>query len=165
MNPSTNFKTYQQRTNLVPTIQSYRHLGWFEEKLRLTHVLYLVCNSEQYNQNIIQFSSVTQSCLTLLPHGLQHARLPCPLPTPRAYSNLCPSSQWCHPTISSSAVTFSSCLQSFPALPHLNKDQTIIPYYSWATWYLNAPNSLFMFYPFVWLNQVVTNVNYIIIGW
>ena len=48
-------------------------------------------------------------------HGLQHARLPCPLPTPRAYSNSCPSSQWCHPTISSSAVLFSSRLQSFPA--------------------------------------------------
>ena len=51
----------------------------------------------------------------LWPHGLQHARLPCPSPTPRAYSNLCPLSQWCHPTISSSVVPFSSCLQSFPA--------------------------------------------------
>ena len=49
------------------------------------------------------------------PHGLQHVRLPCPSPTPGAYSNLCPSSQWCHPTISSSVVPFSSCLQSFPA--------------------------------------------------
>ena len=52
---------------------------------------------------------------SLWPHGLQHARLPCPSPTPRAYSNSCPSSQWCHPTISSSVVPFSSCLQSFPA--------------------------------------------------
>ena len=48
-------------------------------------------------------------------HGLQHARLPCPSPTPEAYSNSCPSSQWCHPTISSSVIPFSSCLQSFPA--------------------------------------------------
>ena len=47
-------------------------------------------------------------------HGLQHTRLPCPPPTPRACSNSCPSSQWCHPTISSSVVP-SSCLQSFPA--------------------------------------------------
>ena len=47
-------------------------------------------------------------------HGLQHARLPCPSPTPGAYSNSCPSSRWCHPTISSSVVPFSSCLQSFP---------------------------------------------------
>ena len=46
--------------------------------------------------------------------GLQHDRVPCPSPTPRAYSNSCPSSWWCHPAISSS-VPFSSCLQSFPA--------------------------------------------------
>ena len=49
-------------------------------------------------------------------HGLQHTRLPYPSPTPRAYSNSCPSSQWCHPTISSSVIPFSSCLQFFPAL-------------------------------------------------
>ena len=52
---------------------------------------------------------------TLWPHGLQHSRLPCPSATPRAYSNSGPSSRWCHPTISSSDVLFSSCLQSFPA--------------------------------------------------
>ena len=48
------------------------------------------------------------------PHGLQPAKLPCPSPTPRVCSNSCPSSQWCHPTILSS-VSFTSCLQSFPA--------------------------------------------------
>ena len=52
---------------------------------------------------------------SLQPHGLQHARLPCPSPTPGAYSNSCPLSRWCHPTISSSVIPFSSCLQSFPA--------------------------------------------------
>ena len=52
---------------------------------------------------------------SLWPHGLQHARLPCPSPTPRACSNSYPLSQWCHPTISSSMAPFSSCLQSFPA--------------------------------------------------
>ena len=57
--------------------------------------------------------SVTSNSLG--PHGLQHARLPCPLPTPGACSNSCPSSQWCHPTNSSSVIPFSSCLQSFPA--------------------------------------------------
>ena len=63
------------------------------------------------------FSSVSQSVIhdSWLPHGLQHARLPCRSPTSRAYSNSCPSSQWCHPTISSSVIPFSSCLQSFPA--------------------------------------------------
>ena len=52
---------------------------------------------------------------SLQPHGLQHARLPWPSPSPRAYSNSCPLSWWCHPNISSSVVPFSSCLQSFPA--------------------------------------------------
>ena len=52
---------------------------------------------------------------SLRPHGLQLARPPYPLPTPRVYSNLCPLSQWCHPTISSSVVPFSSCPQSFLA--------------------------------------------------
>ena len=49
------------------------------------------------------------------PHGLQHARLPCPSLSPGACSNSCPSSQWCHPAISSSVTPFSSCPQSFPA--------------------------------------------------
>ena len=52
---------------------------------------------------------------SLLPHGLQHTRPPCPSPTPGVCSNSCPLSQWCHPTISSSIVPFSSHLQSFPA--------------------------------------------------
>ena len=52
---------------------------------------------------------------SLKPHGLQHARPPCPSPTPWIYSNSCPLIQWCHPTISSSVIPFSSCLQSFPA--------------------------------------------------
>ena len=62
----------------------------------------------------VQFSCSVMSD-SLWPHGLQHARLPCPSPTPRACSNSCPLSRWCHPTISSSAIPFSSCLQSFPA--------------------------------------------------
>ena len=52
---------------------------------------------------------------SLLPHELQHARPPCPSPTPRVYPNSCPLSRWGHPTISSSVVPFSSCPQSFPA--------------------------------------------------
>ena len=64
--------------------------------------------------NLFQFSCSVMSD-SLRPHGLQHARLPCLSPTPGAYSNSCPSSQWCHPTISSTVVPFSSCLQSFPA--------------------------------------------------
>ena len=62
----------------------------------------------------VQFSHSVMSD-SLWPRGLQHVRLPCPSPTPGAYSNLCPLSWWCHPTISSFVVSFSSCLQSFPA--------------------------------------------------
>ena len=57
----------------------------------------------------VQFSHSVM-CDSLQPHGLQHARLPCPSPMPRVYSNSCPLSWWCHPTISSSVVPFSSCL-------------------------------------------------------
>ena len=74
----------------------------------------------------LKFAKVIANCMTfqfsclfmsnsLWPHELQHARLPCPSPTPGACSNSCPSSQWCHPNISSSVMPFSSCLQSFPA--------------------------------------------------
>ena len=62
-----------------------------------------------------QFSSVAQSCPTLWPHGLQHATLPCPSPTPGAYSNSCQLHRWCHSNISSSVIPFSSHLQPFPA--------------------------------------------------
>ena len=79
-----------------------------------------VSPSSVYSQHItwrdasVQFSRSVVSD-SLWPHGLQHARLPCPSPTPGAYSNSCPSSWWYHPTISSSVVPFFSCLQSFPA--------------------------------------------------
>ena len=62
----------------------------------------------------VKFSRLVMSD-SLQSHGLQHARLPCPSPTPGAYSNSCPSRLWYHPSISSSVIPFSSCLQSFPA--------------------------------------------------
>ena len=77
------------------------------------HIRYFSCS---FNY---QFSSVQFSCSgvsdSLWPHELQHARPPCPSPTPGIHPNSCPLSQWCHPTISSSVVLFSSCPQSFPA--------------------------------------------------
>ena len=63
----------------------------------------------------VQFTSVVQLCLTLQPHEPQHARPPCPSPTPGVQPNPCPSSQWCCPTISSSVTTFCPCSQSLPA--------------------------------------------------
>ena len=65
------------------------------------------CRFSQFSRSVISNS--------LWPHGLQHSRLPCLSPTPGVYSNWCPSSRWCHPTISSSVVPFSSHLQCFPA--------------------------------------------------
>ena len=66
-----------------------------------------VLSSVQFTRSVVSDS--------LWPHGLQPAKLPCPSPTPGAYSNSCPLSWWCHPTISSSVVPFSSPLLSFPA--------------------------------------------------
>ena len=81
--------------------------------LRFRGITHLNCMDQDFE--LCQFSSVTQSCPTLPPHGLQHASLPCSSPIPGACSNSCPLSWWCHPTISSSVIPFSSCLQSFPA--------------------------------------------------
>ena len=67
-----------------------------------------------YEKELLLFSCLVMSD-SLHPHGLQNTRLPCSSPSPRACSNSCPLTQWCHPTISSSVVPFSSCLQSFPA--------------------------------------------------
>ena len=78
----------------------------------------------------LPLSSVQISCSvvsnSLRLHGLQHTRLPCPTPTPRVYSNSCPLSQWCHPTILSSVVPFSSHLQSFPASGSFQMSQLFI---------------------------------------
>ena len=73
----------------------------------LTATCYQMFSSVHFSHSVVSDS--------LQPHGVQHTRPPCPSPTPRAYSYACPLSQWCHPTISSSVVPFSSRLQSFPA--------------------------------------------------
>ena len=69
--------------------------------------LHLSFSSVQFSRSVVSNS--------LRPHESQHARPPCPSQTPRVYSNLCSSSQWCHPAISSSVIPFSSCPQSLPA--------------------------------------------------
>ena len=75
-----------------------------------------------YSNDSVQFSCSVVSD-SLQPPGLQHARLPCPSPTPGVCSNSCPSSQWYHPTISSSVVPFSSCLPLFPASVSFPRNQ------------------------------------------
>ena len=76
------------------------------------------CSSVPFSHSVVSDS--------LWPHGLQHTRLPCSSPTPGAYSDSCPLSWWCYPTISSSAVPFSSCLQSFPASMSFQMSQLCI---------------------------------------
>ena len=71
--------------------------------------MYTMEYSVQFSRSVVSVSD------SLRPHELQHARPPFPSPTPRVYSNSCPLSRWCHPTISSSIVPLSSCPQSFPA--------------------------------------------------
>ena len=85
----------------------------FVLSLKFRGITHLNCMDQDFE--LCQFSSVTQSCPTLPPHGLQHTRLPCSSPIPGACSNSCPLNWWCHPTISSSVIPFSSCLQSCPA--------------------------------------------------
>ena len=76
-------------------------------------------NRLTFIENKLWFNSVQFICSvvsnSLPPHELQHTRPPCPSPTPGVYSNSCPSSRWCHPTISSSVIPFSSCPQSLSA--------------------------------------------------
>ena len=83
------------------------------------------CRPEGSWVHALQFSSVIQLCQTLEPHGLQHAGPPCPSPTPGADSVFCPSSRWCHPTISSSVIPFLSCLQSFPSIKVFSKESVL----------------------------------------
>ena len=81
-------------------------LEWLKQDSGLWPLL-LGSSSFQFSPSVVSIS--------LRPHGLQHAKLLCPSPTPGAYSNSCPSRQWSHPTISSSVVPFSFCLRYFPA--------------------------------------------------
>ena len=78
--------------------------------------------------NSVQFSgSIVSDSLRL--HGLQHARPPCPSPTPRVYANSCPSSRWYHPAISSSVILFSFCPQSLPASRSFPMSQPFVSKY------------------------------------
>ena len=85
----------------------YSHSHYRTYSPEITQTLNKIC------VHILLFSHAVTSD-SLWPHGLQHTRLPCPSLSPRVCSNSCPWSQWCHPTISSSVIPFSSCFQSFP---------------------------------------------------
>ena len=114
------FASNMSDKELIPKM--YKELMWLNIKIQTTQfkngqrtwVDIFSKENMQVDYSSVQFSHSVVS-YSLRPHGLQHARLPCLLETPRAYSNSCPLSWWCHPTISSSVVLFSSHLQSFPA--------------------------------------------------
>ena len=90
----------------------------------------VLCEITVNKHNTTNFSSVQFSCSvvsnSLLPHKLQHARPPCPPPTPGVHSNSRPLSRWCHPAISSSVVSFSSCPQSLPASVFSNESSLLM---------------------------------------
>ena len=95
----------------------YKRNKWYNVlifQIKLLYVSLMVTEKQKSMVSSVQFSGTVVSD-SLWPHGPQYARPPCPSPTPRACSNSCPSSRWCHPTISSSVFPFPSCLQSLPA--------------------------------------------------
>ena len=105
------------RTSVLSKVKHWFFFCSYDWKeLSVVIALHFVSSINRYDG---QFSSVQFSCsvvsYSLWPHELQHARPPCPSPTPGVYSNPCLSSRWCHPTISSSVIPFSSCPQSLPA--------------------------------------------------
>ena len=99
---------------ITPLITSLIFASWWDSTQVRLHKLCYKCG-DKLALSSVQFSHSVMSDY-LWPHGLQHARLPCRSPMRGACSDSCPSSWWCHPTISSSVIPFSSCLQSFPAL-------------------------------------------------
>ena len=98
----------------LPFSGSFPSLGWSFTISQSLLKLVSIESVSLYQFNSVQFSRSVVSN-SLQPHELQHARPPCPSPTPGVYSNSCPSSRWCHPAISFSVVPFSSCPQSLPA--------------------------------------------------
>ena len=78
-----------------------KYLEMNENKSTTVKNLWDATKASHKREGSVRFGSIAQSCPTLWPHGLQHVRPPCPSPSPRVYSNSCPSSRWCHPIISS----------------------------------------------------------------
>ena len=117
----------QERILECVAIPFFRVSSWPRDQTQISHILdifFTIWATREAQQKTILYSKWSYGSVqfchsvvsnSLQPHGLQHTRPPCPSPTPRVYSNLCLLSQWCHPTISSSVIPFSSHLQSFPA--------------------------------------------------
>ena len=104
-----------KRINCFINFSVLQHIG--EVCLRQCFLIFLKVWLQSLRLLSDQISQISRSVMSdsLRPHELQHTRPPCPSPTPRVHSDSRPSSQWCHPAISSSGVPFSSCPQSLPA--------------------------------------------------
>ena len=108
----TNWTFKSQYTKHLLTHKNVHNVQSYEKVHETIYLVYV--DKKQSRRFLLLFSHSVMSG-SLWPQGLQHARPPCLSPTPRAYSNSYPLSRWCHPTISTFVVPFSSCLQSFPA--------------------------------------------------
>ena len=105
---------------------------YFLDSSRVNYIV--IISSSQFSRSVKSDS--------LQPHGLQHTRTPCPLPTPRVYPNSCPLSRCCHPTITSSVIPFSSCLWSFPASVFSNESAFCITWpKNWSFSFNISPSS------------------------
>ena len=131
--------TYKNQSNVITIRQNEGQkiisIDAEKEFDKIQHLFTIKKNStnleiEGNDIKITKFSSVqfSRSVVSdsLQPHESQHTRPPCPSPTPRVHSNSCPSSQWCHPAISSSVVPFSSCPQSLPVSESLPMSQLLV---------------------------------------
>ena len=115
-----------------------------------------ICNQYCISLCLLLFSHWVLSG-SLWPHGLQYTRLPCPSSSPGACSNSCPFSRWCHPTISSSVIPFSSCLQSFPASGSFQMSQ----FFTSGGWSIGVSDSASVlpmniqdFFPLGWISWI-----------
>ena len=105
-------------------------------------ILWFWCLTLSYSSKV-QLSSAAQSCHSLRPHGLQYARPPCPSPTPRIYSNSCPLSWWCHPTILSSVTPSGRLPSIFPSIRVFSNESVLClrwPKY-WSFSFNNTPSN------------------------
>ena len=122
-----------------------------KEEIRVSHF-----SSVQFSHSVMSDS--------LQPHGLEHSRPPCPLPTPEVYSNSWPLSWWCHQTVSSSVVPFSSCLQSFPASGSFQMSQFFAPggqSFGVSTSASVLPMNIQDWFPLGWTGQIQPDPTYI----
>ena len=124
---ASNYLTFPEILTIINIKEWYNFGGKRSIKMIASweNVLPFTFNAKELKTSSVQFSRSVVSN-SLRPHESQHARPPCPSPTPGVHSDSCPSSRWCHPAISSSVIPFSSCPQSLPASKSFPMSQLFI---------------------------------------